>query len=270
MMDRPIFAIKNEEGLARHYLPVNMDMIYGDGEEFLPYFSIKIYTALEDMEDFYELDKSSVEDLIKKKKIIEICHLSGTIILVNSAIRENFDPYEVCDASSGELEYVYSILMEKKLVFDKKSSEHRDNLSIDQIEWASEFDDVDKKSVVDLFRYFITSLYHVTPGILCYYTAPIESYERVAKEISPQISAIMHEKISSFMGEESEEDDNVLPFSEYFSIPEKDLNDVMGKRNQGDSFPQEYLDQKEYDLFLALGFNEIEDTRLMVRITDTK
>lgn len=266
-MDRPIFAIKEEEELARNYLPINSNMIYGDGEEFLPFFDIRLYTALEDIENFYELDKNSVENLINEDKVIEICHMSGTIILVNSASRENFDPYEVCDAYSGDLEYLYSILDEKELLFDEERLEHRDIIYIDQIEWSQYFDDIEKKSVVDLFRYFFTSLYHVTPGILCFYTTPIESYERVAKEISPQISAIMNEKISSFSGEESDQED-IIPFSNYFAIPEKDLNIVMGKRNQGDSFPQEYLNQKEYDLFSALGFNEVDDTRLMIRFTD--
>ena len=59
-----------------------------------------------------------------------------------------------------------------------------------------------------------------------------------------------------------------ISFRKYFKLPEKDLNIVMGKRNQGDSFPQEYLNQKEYHLFSALGFNEVDDTRLMIRFTD--
>lgn len=267
-MDRPIIAIKSEEDLARAYLSEDLDMIYNDGEEFLPFFDVRIYEVLEDMEDFYELDKNTVEDLIKKDKIQEICHLYGTIILVNSASRENYDPYEVCDAFSGDLEYIYSILMENELLFDEEKLEHRDILYIDKIEWAQDFDDIDKKSVVDLFRYLFTSLYHVTPGILCFYSAPIESYESESRQISPQISAIMQEKLSNAMGEKSVEEE-VISFSKYFSVPENDLNIVLGKRNPGDSFPQEYINQKEYDLFIALGFDEVEDTRLMVRITDS-
>ncbi len=57
------------------------------------------------------------------------------------------------------------------------------------------------------------------------------------------------------------------PDEPQLEISSEQLNMVMGRRNDGDSYPEAYIDRKAWQPFIDTGFTEWRKTRVLYKET---
>lgn len=233
-----------------------------DGDEFLIGTGLTIYGGS------FEYDESidhyhKMEQLVSEEKASRYCSFSGYIIHAEEALNFNYEPYDVCDAYSSDLEYVYSVFQEYELEVDIEKWTVRNILYIDTINWNEQLDLNTRRKIANNLKGFIYELYHVRIDALVFYTAPTEDYTRTSK-FTPEREQALNEKLTSVF-QEVEQEENVVHLGKYLNFTEEEINQRLGRRNSGEHYPREFINQEEYTSFIELGFREIDETRLLYK-----
>jgi len=236
-----------------------------DGDEFLLGVDLSIHGAFfEDEErDFY----SEIEQLVSEGKTEEICQITGYILLAEEAMKHNYEPYEVCDAYSGDLESMYSVIKEFNLKYDEDEFHLRNILYIHEIKWNREIDEEIRKKIFNHLKDFVFENYHVRIDLISFYTAPLDSYVRPSTLTNEKETMLIDKISKQLYDDDNNDDENILDLSNYAEFTEEELNERMGIRSSGESYPKEFINMEEYKEFIGFGFTELGETRLLVRTT---
>lgn len=229
-----------------------------DGDEFLIGVKVAIYGAL--IVDSDEVDGySEMEELVQKDKANKYFEIKGYIIHAEEAVDNGFDPYEVCDAYSGDLEMVYSTLLEHDMAISDISI--RNVLYIDTCDWYIN-DLLIREKILDHLKGIIYELYHIRIDLISFYSAPNEDYEKKSI-LSNERRIAMNEKVSSLL-DLNEDKENVINLNSHLYFSQEEINENLGRRNLGDTYPKEFINIEEFNSFTELGFRELGESRLLI------
>lgn len=234
-----------------------------EGMEFLKGVQIRVQGALlEDDESYDEVQETL--NLVEAGQVDEICEISGMLIFGKDMVQEGYSPYSVCDDYSVDLEFVYSILKEYDL--EKNGGETNNIFYIEDISWSDNVDLSVKRQVIKQLKGFMINIYSFLPNVICFYTAPTEEY-RKEKVLSEQRNRLMAKKFETIMNDEDAHlNSNVIDLHKHIGFSEEEINERLGRRNSGESYPEEFINKVEYEEFCDMDFEEIENSRLMFRM----
>lgn len=180
-------------------------------------------------------------------------------------VQEDYSPHEVCDGYSGDLEFIYSILQQYELEMNDEF-EIRNILYIEAIKWDTNVDLKTKKKVLGQLKGFTIHLYRTVPHLTCYYIAPT-SYDYKERILSDERSRLLTKKVSDILDEPKEPiDNNIIDLSRHISFSENEVNEHLGRRTIGETYPKGMINIDEYHSFIDLGFQEVDETRLMIKL----
>lgn len=208
--------------------------------------------------------------------LTKIGTLAGCLILCEQIIVEGYDPLEVCDASSADLEHVISALSDIEGPLNEETGDpYRNVFYIHELEMESGWDDAELKAkIIKQLPWLILSFHHVMPDILAFYPAPLAHAPNTAEEerykILQQIAA---QKIERALTPEAKKplgkgEDNLLSFAEFYQFNEDDMKFVTRRRYSGSTYPETAKDLQEYIFYEANGFEELGDSRLLFKVVD--
>lgn len=208
------------------------------------------------------------EDMQDDDEGIHVATLTGTLAITREM---DDDPRVVCDDEDQDLGYVMSSAYEAfmddlfyirefridpKVKFPLKDKQNPD----DRIEKDQLLPSV-IKSLADTVLYTMGT----RPQILVTYPAPLpyEEDEAVKKhrEKAQRILANRIQVNMDRMQEEHPENHIIISLDEEGSVTEDDVNYMMGS---GGGYPERAINWKEFDMWEAVGFEEIDDTRVMI------
>lgn len=109
-------------------------------------------------------------------------------------------------------------------------------------------------------------MYHTVPHLICYYSAPT-SYDFKENVLSDKRNELLAKKVSDILEETDEpEDSNIIDLGRFITFSEDEINEHLGRRKSGESYPKELINNDEYKSFTDLGFEEVDETRLMIKL----
>ncbi len=208
--------------------------------------------------------------------LTKIGTLIGCLILCEQIIDEGYDPLEVCDASSGDLEYAMSALSDIDGPLNYETGDPCQNVFyIHELEMESEWDNAQLKSkITEELPWLVFSFLHVMPDILAFYPAPLAHTPNIAeKERYEVLQKIAAQKIDSALTPGAKEprgqgEDNLLAFADFYQFSEDDMKFVTRRRYSGSSYPETAKDLQEYAFYEANGFEEAKDSRLLYKVVE--
>lgn len=222
----------------------------------------------EQMDNIYEGD---YHDAIK------IGELLGCLILCKQILNEGYDPVEICDNESGELEYAMSALSDIEGPLNLDSGDpYQDVYYIHELNMFPSYDDeLLKSKIIDELPRIIISLLHASPEIIAYYPSPLE-YEPDPNELARNealklFAAQKMEAVAKRMNlhnDDISEDNKIINFGDGYRFNDDELKIVMGRRHSGSSYPEEAKDKSEFAFYEANGFIEAGDSRLLYKYAD--
>ena len=222
----------------------------------IDHHAFEVYGVLEDMDDLVDEDYTPPEDYSSIG--VHIGTISGWLVLVGLIVNLGGDPYEACDAVSGELEAMYSVVEEYGL----DDALHIVDVIyyIHEIELKTEYQNKGYESILlqQLPAILVTSL-RVFPDLLMYYPRPTQHEE---PKLDEEAEAVLMHRISySIDGYLKNEDSNNVAFFPPIKKlsrerVEKALNQYLGKRNPGATVPIDYRNKMLYKLYESAGFKE--------------
>ena len=198
---------------------------------------------------------------------VKIGELSGCLILCKQIINNGFEPWDICDASDGDLVYTISALSSGDGPLNVETGgPEQDVFYIHEFQIEPRCDDkVLKGRILNELPKLILMFLHVKPDIIAFYPAPLEySPDPVEQERYLVIMNIAFQKIDSTVDEKQSHGDNVLKFASAYQFSEDDLNFISRYRDS--SYPDEKKDQEEFSFYQAHGFLEAGNSRLLYKI----
>lgn len=228
----------------------------GDGWEYLIGTGLKISGVNVDLEESADsyADAERLADFGRKESI---CTIDAMLLACENMVQQNYEPYEVCDSYSGELEFIYSVLDEYELDYNE------DILYIHDIEWQSTVSDDDKTRVINQLKGFMVNLFNIIPDLLCFYTQHTDGYQP-EKILTDEKQKMMSNAIGDLFSPE-QKDLDVINLGNYIHFTEEEITERLGKRNKGGTYPEEFINKAEYDEFIHMGFKEIGESRLLIK-----
>jgi len=178
---------------------------------------------------------------------IKLGTLSGELILCRQMIADGYDPLDVCDDKSADLEYTMSALVDEGGPLNEWTGDSLlDVFYIDEIEIEEPFLNADMGSrLLQELPSLCLELLHVSPKILAYYPAPIRRDWRIKSEKEIALQNATANKIEMYYPSDDE------------------IKMLTGRRFSGSSYPEELKDYHIIDFYQKNGFQELGDSRLM-------
>lgn len=212
------------------------------------------------------------EDMVYEgrcERKVKVASVNGYLVLGNQAMDDGFSLLDVCDAHSGDLEYAASILLDTD-IFDSADSFNFFYLYDLKLE-----PEVDEQFCVQILKWLPTLVFrfaHVRPSLTVYYprelpyekpqNKPREFFDLMVEQQSQkEIMAIMNRVFGDSPSEEFDAHSEEVSFH----VP-AEVIDFMHKDDDPAPYPEEAKDKHEFSVYAKAGFEEIADTRLLVRI----
>ncbi len=196
------------------------------------------------------------------EKAIKIGEIFGCLIISKYMLDVGEDPLFVCDASSGDLEYVMSALSDAGGPLNMEP--YQDVYYIHEIKIDGEYEPILKGKILDELPNIIFSLLHVSPDIVAFYPAPLEyTPDPAEKEKYDRLQRIAAQKLDLALN--PKENGNVINFASAYKFSDDDLKMVTRRRYSGSSYPEEAKDLKEYAFYQAHGFEEAGNSRVLYK-----
>lgn len=109
---------------------------------------------------------------------------------------------------------------------------------------------------------------HITPDIISVSPDPLPHEKSKLEQVQEGLAQIAYRETSKRVDAQIFGSDyNADPDEPQLEISPEQLNIVMGRRNDGDSYPKEYIDQRAWLLFLDAKFTEWRKTRVLYKET---
>ena len=131
------------------------------------------------------------------------------------------------------------------------------------MEWPDSVDVFTKNRIIKQLEGFIFELYHVRTDLVCYYLAPAKPYERPSY-LTREKELMLQKKIANIFSNKKKS--NIVQLGDHIDYsegaPEYDKSEDIDS-----PYPKEFVSKVEYNEFKAIGFTEINESRLMVKLT---
>lgn len=226
---------------------------------YTPYITIKLYGVPDSW------DEDRIETAIDcEDEAIALGEISGYMVLGQALCLIGADLLEYCDNADGELEHAASALMERGGPLNEDSNLfHIINLNLTESITAEDV----RKLLIELPDIIFTHM-HVTPNIISVFPASLPHEKSKLEQVQERLAQIAYRETSKrvdaqVFGSDFEAD----PDEPMLAISPEQLNIVMGRRNDGDSYPEEFIDRKAWQPFLDGKFTEWRKTRVLYKET---
>lgn len=189
---------------------------------------------------------------------INIAALTGQLILGREMNADgDYILYDVCDAESGDLEYVASALEE---VYEYPCSPITENnfLYIQSVKIADEFRDY-AEEIFENLPAIIQKGTNAFPDIMLYYPEPVKYEQNIFFKIRHDMAGIAFREIMDDAAENTTDSEVKL------TMDEDQINHILGRRVKDETYPESAKNRVEWDLFESLGFREFNDSRLLMK-----
>ena len=233
--------------------------------DYIKYYSIGIFGIPHGLSEEEEDRMFSNPD-----KAVRIGTIEGYLILSEEIERRGYNLYDMCDEINADLEYVISALCESGGVMQTHNITRPLNIFyIHEVEFENEeFRDMMLTDILIELPDIMFSHTNILPEMMIYYPRPLP-YDTRLMDIQ---KAIASETVSQVLArnaklEAIQEDptidsdyDNEEP---HLALSQDQINMVMGKRVEGDSYPESAKDLPLWGYYELAGFSEWKNTRVL-------
>ena len=233
--------------------------------DYIKYYSIGIFGIPHGLSE--EEEDNIFSD---PEKAVRIGTIEGYLILGEEIERRGYNLYDMCDEINADLEYVISALCESGGVMQAHNITRPLNIFyIHEVEFENEeFRDMMLTDILIELPDIMFSHTNILPEMMIYYPRPLP-YDTRLMDIQ---KAIASETVSQFLArnaklEAIQEDptidsdyDNEEP---HLALSQDQINMVMGKRVEGDSYPESAKDLPLWGYYEFAGFSEWKNTRVL-------
>ena len=233
--------------------------------DYIKYYSIGIFGIPHGLSE--EEEDNIFSD---PEKAVRIGTIEGYLILGEEIERRGYNLYDMCDEINADLEYVISALCESGGVMQAHNITRPLNIFyIHEVEFENEeFRDMMLTDILIELPYIMFSHTNILPEMMIYYPRPLP-YDTRLMDIQ---KAIASETVSQVLArnaklEAIQEDptidsdyDNEEP---HLALSQDQINMVMGKRVEGDSYPESAKDLPLWGYYELAGFSEWKNTRVL-------
>lgn len=226
---------------------------------YTPYITIKLYGVPDSW------DEDRIEAAIDcEDEAISLGSISGYIVLGQALCLIGADLLEYCDNADGELEHAASALMERGGPLNEDSNLfHIVDFNLTESIAAEDI----RKLLIELPDIIFTHM-HVTPNVISVSPKPLPHEKSKLEQMQEGLAQIAYHETSKRVDAQIFGSDyEVNPDEPMLEISPEQLNIVMGRRNEGDSYPEEYIDRKAWQPFLDAKFTEWRKTRVLYKET---
>ena len=233
--------------------------------DYIKYYSIGIFGIPHGLSE--EEEDNIFSD---PEKAVRIGTIEGYLILGEEIERRGYNLYDMCDEINADLEYVISDLCESGGVMQAHNITRPLNIFyIHEVEFENEeFRDMMLTDILIELPDIMFSHTNILPEMMIYYPRPLP-YDTRLMDIQ---KAIASETVSQVLArnaklEAIQEDptidsdyDNEEP---HLALSQDQINMVMGKRVEGDSYPESAKDLPLWGDYEFAGFSEWKNTRVL-------
>ena len=233
--------------------------------DYIKYYSIGIFGIPHGLSE--EEEDNIFSD---PEKAVRIGTIEGYLILSEEIERRGYYLYDMCDEINADLEYVISALCESGGVMQAHNITRPLNIFyIHEVEFENEeFRDMMLTDILIELPDIMFSHTNILPEMMIYYPRPLP-YDTRLMDIQ---KAIASETVSQVLArnaklEAIQEDptidsdyDNEEP---HLALSQDQINMVMGKRVEGDSYPESAKDLPLWGYYELAGFSEWKNTRVL-------
>ena len=236
--------------------------------DYIKYYSIGIFGIP------HGLSEEEQDNIFSDpEKAVRIGTIEGYLILGEEIERRGYNLYDMCDEINADLEYVISALCESGGVMQAHNITRPLNIFyIHEVEFENEeFRDMMLTDILIELPDIMFSHTNILPEMMIYYPRPLP-YDTRLMDIQ---KAIASETVSQVLArnaklEAIQEDptidsdyDNEEP---HLALSQDQINMVMGKRVEGDSYPESAKDLPLWGYYELAGFSEWKNTRVLYSI----
>ena len=233
--------------------------------DYIKYYSIGIFGIPHGLSE--EEEDNIFSD---PEKAVRIGTIEGYLILGEEIERRGYNLYDMCDEINADLEYVISALCESGGVMQAHNITRPLNIFyIHEVEFENEeFRDMMLTDILIELPDIMFSHTNILTEMMIYYPRPLP-YDTRLMDIQ---KAIASETVSQVLArnaklEAIQEDptidsdyDNEEP---HLALSQDQINMVMGKRVEGDSYPESAKDLPLWGYYELAGFSEWKNTRVL-------
>ena len=233
--------------------------------DYIKYYSIGIFGIPHGLSE--EEEDNIFSD---PEKAVRIGTIEGYLILGEEIERRGYNLYDMCDEINADLEYVISALRESGGVMQAHNITRPLNIFyIHEVEFENEeFRDMMLTDILIELPDIMFSHTNILPEMMIYYPRPLP-YDTRLMDIQ---KAIASETVSQVLArnaklEAIQEDptidsdyDNEEP---HLALSQDQINMVMGKRVEGDSYPESAKDLPLWGYYELAGFSEWKNTKVL-------
>ena len=233
--------------------------------DYIKYYSIGIFGIPHGLSE--EEEDNIFSD---PEKAVRIGTIEGYLILSEEIERRGYNLYDMCDEINADLEYVISALCESGGVMQAHNITRPLNIFyIHEVEFENEeFRDMMLTDILIELPDIMFSHTNILPEMMIYYPRPLP-YDTRLMDIQ---KAIASETVSQVLArnaklEAIQEDptidsdyDNEEP---HLALSQDQINMVMGKRVEGDSYPESAKVLPLWGYYELAGFSEWKNTRVL-------
>lgn len=226
---------------------------------YTPYVTIKLYGVPDNWDD------EKIEEAIEcEDTAIPLGSISGYLVLGQALCLIGADMLEYCDNADEELENAASALMERGGPLNEDSNLfHITDFNLTESIAAEDV----RKLFIELPDIIFTHM-HVTPNVISVSPDPLPHEKSRLEQVQEGLAQIANRETSKRVDAQVFGIDyEAAPDEPMLEISPEQLNIVMGRRNNGDSYPEKYIDRKAWQPFLDAKFTEWRKTRVLYKET---
>ena len=227
---------------------------------YTPYILMEVYGIPADWDE--EKIDAAIDDTVSG---IPLGRVEGYLVLGAAIERSGEDLYECCDSTSEELENAVSALMEK-------NGPLKYAMNLFHITELNVKDPEAVEILLEELPAMIFTHMNVFPDIISFNPAPLPHEPSKLEQIQRDLAMIAYNEANKKLekqifgdGEPDEDEEEDAP---QLTLSPEQLNIAMGKRNEGESYSEEYIDKEAWQPFLDAGYEEWRRTRVLYKIVD--
>ena len=236
--------------------------------DYIKYYSIGIFGIPHGLSE--EEEDNIFSD---PEKAVRIGTIEGYLILGEEIERRGYNLYDMCDEINADLEYVISALCESGGVMQAHNITRPLNIFyIHEVEFENEeFRDMLLTDILIDLPDIMFSHTNILPEMMIYYPRPLpydtrlmDIQKAIASETVSQVLA-RNAKLEAIQ-EDPTIDSNYDNEEPHLALSQDQINMVMGKRVEGDSYPEAAKDLPLWGDYEFAGFSEWKNTRVLYSI----
>ena len=233
--------------------------------DYIKYYSIGIFGIPHGLSE--EEEDNIFSD---PEKAVRIGTIEGYLILGEEIERRGYNLYDMCDEINADLEYVISALCESGGVMQAHNITRPLNIFyIHEVEFENEeFRDMMLTDILIELPDIMFSHTNILPEMMIYYPRPLpydtrlmDIQKAIASETVSQVLA-RNAKLEAIQ-EDPTIDSNYDNEEPHLALSQDQINMVMGKRVEGDSYPESAKDLPLWGYYELAGFSEWKNTRVL-------